>query len=91
VVNFSTQVATLQQQQQMLLRYAAQLARDKNALVQRTLELTERLNAAAAGNPETRAQLLDGIAAAAPLPAAVEDMTNMGAPDATGVLGHPGE
>ena len=70
MVNFSTQVATLQQQQQMLLRYAAQLARDKNALVQRTL---------------------DGIAAAAPLPAAVEDMTNMGAPDATGVLGHPGE
>ena len=54
-----TQVAGLQHQQQLLLRYAAQLAREKNALVQRTLELTERWNQAAAENLELRARVQD--------------------------------
>ena len=51
------QVTNLQHQQQLLLRYAAQLAREKNALVQRTLELTERWNQAAAENLELRARM----------------------------------
>lgn len=66
------QVSALQHQQQLLLRYAAQLAREKNALVQRTLELTERWNQAAAENLELRARVQDmgqPLPAPAPLPA----------------------
>ena len=88
-------MANLQQQQQMLLRYAAQLAREKNALVQRTLELTERLNAvAAAGNPDARLPALDGsngftAAAAAPVPAALGNSADAAASDAAAVFGQP--
>lgn len=38
------QNAALQQSQTLLLKYASTLAREKNVLVQRTLELTERWN-----------------------------------------------
>ena len=38
------QNASLQQSQTLLLKYASTLAREKNVLVQRTLELTERWN-----------------------------------------------
>ena len=38
------QNAALQQSQALLLKYASTLAREKNVLVQRTLELTERWN-----------------------------------------------
>ena len=53
------QVSQLKEQQGTLLRYAAQLAREKNGLVQRTLELTERWNITAAENLELRSRLQD--------------------------------
>ena len=41
---WAVQNAMLQQQHAVLLRYASGLAREKNVLVQRTIELTERWN-----------------------------------------------
>lgn len=77
----------MQQQQQMLLRYAAQLSREKNVLMQRTLELTDRWNAAASENMELRARLPDGgasVPAAPPPPplaaAAIDTATVLGQP-----------
>ena len=64
----ATQVQELKQQQGTLLRYAAQLAREKNGLVQRTLELTERWNITAAENLELRSRLQD-LGQALPPPA----------------------
>ena len=51
------QVQTLQQQQGLLLKYASQLAREKNQLVERTLDLTERWNNSAAENLDLRSRL----------------------------------
>lgn len=51
------QVTSLQEQQQLLLRYTAQLIREKNVLVQRTLELTERWNMSTAENLQLRSRL----------------------------------
>ncbi|KAL0042700.1 hypothetical protein WJX79_008153 [Trebouxia sp. C0005] len=48
------QNALLQHQLGQLLKYASSLAREKNVLVQRTMELTERWNQAAAENIELR-------------------------------------
>ncbi|KAK9820897.1 hypothetical protein WJX74_003309 [Apatococcus lobatus] len=70
--NLKQQVSTLQQQQGLLLKYASQLAREKNQLVQRTLDLTERWNNSAAENLDLRSRLqeannqLPGISARLP-------------------------
>ena len=62
----------LESQQGLLLKYASQLAREKNHLVQRTLDLTERWNNSAAENLDLRTHLqevngpLPGISARMP-------------------------
>jgi hypothetical protein len=61
-------VASLQEQQQLLLRYTAQLIREKNVLVQRTLDLTERWNMSAAENLQLRSRLQDGGSSIPPTP-----------------------
>ncbi|KAK9844909.1 hypothetical protein WJX74_008553 [Apatococcus lobatus] len=53
------QVQTLQHQHGLLLKYTSQLAKEKNQLIQRAMELTERWNATAAENLELRSRLQD--------------------------------
>lgn len=79
------QVNNLQHQQQLLLRYAAQLAREKNALVQRTLELTERWNQAAAENLELR-QRMQEVGQA--LPPQAPQPPHLSLPSATAHMPH---
>lgn len=85
------QVAHLQGQVQLLLRHAANLGKEKNDLMQRNMDLTERCNMAASENAELRALLPDGGAsvAAAPRLAPPAARADAAAADSGTVLGHP--